>query len=299
MVTVRQWRCVLANPARLLLFILSVLLFQLNGCARDGNRQAYIGWQCSGQQNSDNWRCEQREFRNGAATRAVVDNTDQSSGDAAANHAEHTNATPNIETRAATVVIFENGVRQKNWREQLPGLSAVEAAVPAKQATGAPARRDNRVTPEPEPAFASWADQAGDKSHGDPVNDSAVAEGAGQADSAEAISMAAAAPALSRPDSASAPPAANRSRRGYTVQLGAFGNAAQLVEFVEQRNLAGLDYWQGVATAASGRTLRVLLWGQFDTAAEATAAWQQVTRNYPAVDDYWVRSLAAIVEPSP
>ena len=52
------------------------------------------------------------------------------------------------------------------------------------------------------------------------------------------------------------------------------------------------------ATTASGRTLRVLLWGQFDTAAEASAAWQQETRNYPSVNDYWVRPLAAIMEPS-
>ncbi len=276
-----------------------MLLFQLSGCAGDGNQQAYVGWQCSGQKNSDNWRCEQREIRNGVATRAVVDNTDQPSSEAAANNAEHINATPKIEARAATVVIFENGVRQKNWREQLPGLSAVEAAVQAKQAPGAPARRDNRVTPEPEPAFASWADQAGDKSRGGPADNGAVEGGSDQADSAKVVSAAAVAPALSSPDSAAAPPAASRSRRGYTVQLGAFGNAAQLAEFVEQRNLAGLDYWQGVATAASGRNLRVLLWGQFDTAAEATAAWQQETRKYPAVDDYWVRSLAAIVEPSP
>lgn len=296
MVTVRQWRCALANPARPPLFILSVLLFQLSGCAGDGNQQAYIGWQCSGQKNSDSWRCEQREIRNGVATRVVVDNAERQSGNAASNNAERGGVEAESARRAPTVVIFDNGVRPKDWREQLPGLSTAEVAVPTARKPGAPSQREQRVTPEPEPAFATWADQAGGKSHGDPVNDSTAAEGAGQADSAEAVSMAAAAPALSRPDSTSAPLAASRSRRGYTVQLGAFGNAVQLAEFVAQRNLAELDYWQGVATAASGRTLRVLLWGQFDTAAGANAAWQQETRKYPAVNDYWVRPLAAVRE---
>ncbi len=261
-----------------------MLLFQLSGCAGDGSQQTYIGWQCSGQKNSDNWRCEQREIRNGVATRVVVDNAERQSGNAVSNNAERGGVEAESARRAPTVVIFENGVRPKDWREQLPGLSTAEVAVPIARKPGTPSQREQRVTPEPEPAFASWADQAGGKSHGDPVNDSAVAEGAGQADSAEAVSMAA------------APTAASRSRRGYAVQLGAFANAAQLAEFVAQRNLAALDYWQGVATAASGRTLRVLLWGQFDTAAEANAAWQQQTRKYPAVDDYWVRSLAAVRE---
>lgn len=275
-----------------------VLLFMVSGCAGDGHQQAYIGWQCSGQKNSDNWRCEQREIRNGVAAGVVASSADQKLGDAAPNNTERAKAEPDIATRAATMVVFENGVRPKNWREQLPGLSAAETS----EATAAPApksraasERDKRVTPEPEPAYANWADQANEKSVGNPVKDGAQ-DSAGQDNSARTPSTVELAPVLSSTDVTSAPPAASRARRSYTVQLGAFGNATQLTEFVEQHNLAGLAYRQGVATAVSGRALRVLLWGQFDTATEATAAWQREARNYPAVNDYWVRPLAAVRE---
>lgn len=300
MVLALQWQRSIADLVRAPLLASWVLLFMLSGCAGDGSEQAYIGWQCSGQKNSDNWRCEQREIRNGVAAGVVASSADQKLGDAVPNTTERTKAEPDIATRAATVVIFENGVRPKNWREQLPGLSAAEATA----ATAAPApkyraasEQDKRVTPEPEPAYANWADQANEKSVANPVKDSAQ-NGAGQDSSARFASTAELAPVPSSTDATSAPPVASQSRRGYTVQLGAFATAAQLAEFVEQRNLAGLAYRQGVATAASGRTLRVLLWGQFDTAAEASAAWQLETRHYPTVNDYWVRPLAAVTEPS-
>lgn len=290
----RGWR----SPAALLRGPVLALSL-LHGCAGDGHQQAYIGWQCSGQKNSDNWRCEQREIHNGVAGGVVASSVDQKLGDAAPNNTERTKAEPDIATRAATVVVFENGVRPKNWREQLPGLSAAEATAAPAPKSRAASEGDKRVTPEPEPAYANWADQANEKSVGNPVKDGAQ-QGAGPDSPAGAASTAAPERALSSTDVTSAhrpaPPAASQSRRGYTVQLGAFGNAAQLNEFVEERNLAGLDYWQGVATVASGRTLRVLLWGRFDTAAAAAAAWQRETRNYPAINDYWVRPLAAVTE---
>ncbi len=273
-------------------------LFQLSGCSGAGNQQTYIGWQCSGQKNSDNWRCEQREIHHGVATRVVAAGAGQQPGDAASDNSERAVAEPTIARRDPTVVIFENGVRPKDWREQLPGLSAAEAAQPTTRKPAAAIRKDQRATPEPEPAYPNWADEANDKGVGDPADSGGAPQDAGQEGSVTVATTAAVPPALSRTDVPSTPPAASPSHGGYTVQLGAFGNAAQLNAFVEERNLTGLAYRQGIATAASGRTLRVLLWGQFDTAAEATAAWQRETRHYPAVNDYWVRPLAAIAEPS-
>lgn len=249
------------------LMVIGLLAVGCAGSDTNEDRYDYIGWVCSGARQSDNWSCEMREIKDGQAVAKA-----------------NTTASDTTSTVGQELNRVSEPARQRNlqivvppsqsWRSQLPGLDS-EPVIPDTEALSPVDRklksRPARI-PDPVPSVVT-------------TDASPLPAPAPQSSIAEPV-------AYAMGGSAGAGLSVNAEKSVYTLQLAAFKDSAQLEAFIDRHHLGDLAVRQFQAYSQK-QHWQLLVWGTFESPAEAREAWRSIAQQYPGVEP-WVRSMSSL-----
>lgn len=294
--------------------LLGVLVIFTAGCATLQPRNDQESWSCERTPDGRDWTCNQQRQRNTVPAAAT-----QKAGTAGV--AASRQMAANVETGTATVANEPSGApertqetraqlvlqqpesRANRWSATLPALSAGVVEVPPVPGSIAPDREPRKPPPEPEPVFARWEKAATDAK--------AAAEQRGEVDEqlpqsekvlAPPTTPTAPAPIKRRSVTAvgvasESGPTASRSRRTYTVQVGAFKSDRAARAYITQHNLGDLPTLTLQRDPTGPNRYILVTFGSFESVRSALEAWHR--SGAPRDLEIWVRPVNAVRQVPP
>lgn len=246
------------------LIAVGVLVAGCAGSGTDEDGYDYIGWVCSGARQSADWSCEMREIKDG---RAVATSEVAPAGDATMAAIEGSSQPSERDRQHNLQVVTPPN---QSWRNQLPGLDSTPVMPDVESSSPTERKLKSRPPRTPEPVPSSVTKEV------PPAPQSSVAEPV----------------AYAMGDSAGTDLSVNAKKAAYTLQLAAFKDPAQLKAFVDQHRLGDLAVQQ-FQSYSQKQHWQLLVWGTFQSPAEAREAWRAIARQYPGVEP-WVRSMSSL-----
>jgi septal ring-binding cell division protein DamX len=294
---------------------MSTLVVLAAGCTASSPRNDRENWVCARTADGRDWNCNQQRAHYGVAAAADVPaavETGDPDGRSSAGVAAHqvTRATPaeaavsggsggsnapgySLEAKFNRPAA-EDAVRDADkWNATLPALSVGVPDAPLESPLKPVAQEQRKPPPEPEPFFARWEKKADARALVEPSAGAASAPGAEVENKPAAPARRRSVPAV---DSGSGTDRA-ATRRGYTVQVGAFKSDRAARAYIAQHKLGALPDLVVHPESQGPEHYVLVTFGRFETVRAALEAW----RSSGAASDLeiWVRPVAASQQAPP